>query len=170
MKQSEHGVLWGVCLEYFHLRQYVCSLALVAFVASGCAAKQDQSLVITAEQFDEIAAAGPDDEPPLRGIVERGAPAIIVEKPDPDTGVRTPFQVQMRFRPIDDATIDLDTLKIKYGWFDLTEEVLKRMIVSTSGIEGQIDAIKPGKYKLKFSISDDKQRTGRTTLTFHVIK
>jgi len=76
----------------------------------------------------------------------------------------------MRFMPSDDATIALDTLKIKYGWFDLTEKVLQRMIVTASGIEGQIDAVKPGKYKLKFSISDDKQRTGRTTMTFRVVK
>ena len=75
----------------------------------------------------------------------------------------------MRFVSNDGATIDVDTLKIKYGWFNLTEEVRKRMIVTASGIEGRIDAVKPGNYKLKFSINDDKQRTGRTTMTFRVV-
>ncbi len=131
---------------------------------------QDESLMITAEQFDAVAAAGPDVELPLRGQVERGAPVITIESPELNTDVRVPFQVQMRFTTNDGATIDLNTLKIKYGWFDLTEEVLERMVASTSGLEGQIDAVKPGKYKLKFSISDDKQRTGRKTMTFRVVE
>jgi len=169
MKQSELAVLWRTGFQFLHGRLIVCALALPVFVASGCATTQDKGLIITAEQFDQVAAAGPDDDPQMRGGVERGAPTIIIENPERDTEVTTPFQVQMRFVTTDGAKVDLDTLKIKYRWFDLTDEVLKRMTVSVLGIKGQIDAVKPGKYKLKFSISDENKRTGRAMMTFHVV-
>jgi hypothetical protein len=44
------------------------------------------------------------------------------------------------------------------------------MTVSPAGIVGHIDAVRPGNYKLKLSVSDDRQRTGRTTLSFHIIE
>ena len=168
MKQSQFSALLKGALKLFHLRWNICGLVLVAFIGSGCATSQDQSLIITAEQFDAVAAAGPDDELPLRGQVERGAPVIIVDSPDSDIEVITPFSVQMRFVTSDGATIDVDTLKIKYGLFNLTKEVRKRMTVTTSGIEGLIDAVKPGKYKLTFSIKDDQQRTGKKAVIFRV--
>ncbi|MCH8073494.1 MAG: hypothetical protein IIA09_16275 [Proteobacteria bacterium] len=49
-------------------------------------------MIIRAKQIDEIAAAGSDDKPPLRGQVERGAPAIIIENPDSDAELRTPSE------------------------------------------------------------------------------
>lgn len=148
----------------------VYSLTLVVLITSGCAATRDQPFVITPEQFDAVEASGVDEEPPLRGQVERGAPMIIVETPDPEGAVSTPFLVRVRFEPQDGATIALGTLKIKYGWFDVTEGVLQRMTVTGSGIIGQIDAIKPGNYSLKVSISDDRQRTGRAKLKFTIAK
>jgi len=142
---------------------------LAALVAFGCAATKDQALVITAEQYDAVEASGVDEEPAARGRVDPDAPVIIVETPETDSDVSTPFSVRVRFEPLDGATIDLDTLKIKYHIFDLTDEVLENMTVTGSGIVGEIDAIKPGRYKLKLSISDDRQRTGRATLRFHIV-
>ena len=83
---------WGVRVQCFHLRLNACCLAPVAFIAPGCTATQEQSLIIRAKQIDEIAAAGSDDKPPLRGQVERGAPAIIIENPDSDAELRTPSE------------------------------------------------------------------------------
>ena len=150
-------------------RTCIFALALVALTISGSAVAQGRGLVITAEQYDAVTAAG-DDGLTLRGTVEQGAPSIIVDIPAPDSEVTTPFQVLLRFEPNDDATINLDTLKIKYGWFDLTEEVLKEMTVTTVGIEGNIETVKPGKYKLKVSIEDSMQRIGKGLLTFNIIK
>ncbi len=169
MKQSNFCSLWKVGPEFIGLRLKVCSLALVAVVVSGCATTQDQHFTITAEEFDEVAAAGPDDEPPLRGKVVRGAPAIIFDYPDSDSEVTRPFSVRLRFVPNEPATIALDTLKIKYGLLNVTNRVLKAMTVTAEGIEGTMDAGRPGKYKLKFSIEDNLQRTGRATFIFRIV-
>jgi hypothetical protein len=95
---------------------------------------------------------------------------ITVETPDPDSAVRPPFPVRINFEPQDDASIAMDTLTVKYGFFNVTDKVLEFMTVSPTGIVGHIDAVRPGNYKLKLSVSDDRQRTGRTTLSFHIIE
>ncbi|MDH3811418.1 MAG: hypothetical protein OEU60_06905 [Gammaproteobacteria bacterium] len=127
-----------------------------------------QPLVITAEQFEQAMAADIDDEEFLRGGVIRGAPAIVVDEPDPEDAVSTPFTLRIRFIPNDDAEIVLETLKIKYAIFDVTGDVLDRMEVTPAGVVGQIDAVKPGTYKFKVSIADDKKRTGKALLRFRI--
>ena len=82
--------------------------------------------------------------------------------------VAPPFPVLIRFVPTGDATINLDTLKVKYKFLDVTERVTGNMTVTPAGIEGHIDAVKAGKYKFKVSISDNQDRTGRATFTFRV--
>jgi hypothetical protein len=150
------------------LAGFLLSTLLLMTVAA-CTAK-DKVLVITPEEFDAVTAAGEEEEPPLRGRVERGAPVITVETPDPDSAVRPPFPVRINFEPQDDASIAMDTLTVKYGFFNVTDKVLEFMTVSPTGIVGHIDAVRPGNYKLKLSVSDDRQRTGRTTLSFHIIE
>jgi hypothetical protein len=144
-------------------------IAMSALVLLFGCTTTEEPLRITADQFDAVEATGPDDELVLRGEVERGAPAIVVDMPTLDESVKPPFDVSIRFEANDDASIILDTLKIKYGFFDLTDEVIARMKVSATGISGPIDAVKPGRYKLKVSISDDKKRTGRALLVFRVV-
>jgi hypothetical protein len=125
-------------------------------------------LVITAEQFDQAMAADPDDEEFLRGDVVRGAPAIIVDEPDPADGVLTPFTLRIQFIPTDDAEIVIETLKVRYAMFDVTGDVLDLMEVSPAGVVGQIDAVRPGTYKFKVSVADNKKRVGKALLSFRV--
>lgn len=136
--------------------------------ASSESTTRGQPLVITAEQFDQAMAAGIDDEEFLRGGVERGAPAIVVDEPNPEDAVSTPFTLRIRFIPNDDAEIVIETLKIKYAIFDVTGEVLDRMDVTPAGVVGQIDAVKPGTYKFRVSIADNKKRTGKALLRFRI--
>lgn len=145
------------------------ALALEALLLSGCTASQEQALVITAEQFNAVQPSGVDEDLPTRAAVARGAPAIVVENPQSGSAVVPPISVRIRFVPRDDAAIALNTLKIKYRWFDLTDEAREYMNVTTAGIEGLVDVDLRGEYKLKISVSDDRKRTGRTTLRFHIV-
>ena len=77
--------------------------------------------------------------------------------------------IEVQFEPRDGAGIDLNSLQIKYKMFNLTKKVTERMQVTNSGISGEIDGIGPGKYKLKLSISDDRDRTAKADLSFEVV-
>ena len=164
MKQRNPGAL----VSAPHMKVYRWVAVSTLILLFGCSTTEEP-LRITEDQFDAVEATGPDDELVLRGEVERGAPAIVVDTPTLDESVKPPFDVSIRFEANDDANINIDTLKIKYGFFDLTDEVIARMKVSATGISGPIDAVKPGRYKLKVSISDDKKRTGRALLVFRVV-
>jgi hypothetical protein len=139
------------------------ALVLILFLMQGCS--PDSEPLITQEQFN-----APDiEEEFLRGRPERGAPSIIIENPAFGAQVTTPFPVQLRFQAEDGTSIDLESLKIKYKVFNLTDKVIERMSVTESGISGRLDDIGPGEYNLKLTISDNKKRTGRADLSFTVV-
>ena len=75
-----------------------CVLSSVVAAMAGCSGSEPGTLVITAQEFDQVAAA--PEEPPLRGAVERGAPVIVVDSPDPEKPLVPPFDVWCGFSPV----------------------------------------------------------------------
>ncbi len=155
-----------------HMGRYAAQaaavVALVAVLTSGCAIKEGP-LVISADEAGRAQTIDPEDELILRQAVERGAPAIIVDRPEsPD--VAMPVTVRVRFVPQEDAEIVLKTLKVKVGLLNLTRRVRKRMTVTAEGIEGDIDTTIRGTYTVKVSVADDQKRTGRSAFTINVIE
>lgn len=71
--------------------------------------ESENVLVLTAQEFDEVLAAGEDD------VTERGrvpgGPIITIDEPA-DSDVLPPVRVDMRFLPPTGSTIDLDTLRV----------------------------------------------------------
>lgn len=142
-------------------------IPLLACLAA-CHTVNHGAVLLSADQFDAN-----------RSYVERGtvqatrsldalAPRILVETPDPGAGVTPPVDVVVRFEPAADAKIDVDSLQVKYGWFDITDTVIKSMAVSETGITGRLTVIRAGDYALKVSIADSKKRTGYAKLDFRV--
>ena len=127
-------------------------------------------VVLTAEEFEanldyrergvDITKKPPD---PL-------APEIIIDRPDVASDVAPPVDIAIRFQTSDDAAIDLDSLKIRYGWFDITERVLKAMHVSPDGIQGQIQSMKKGEYSLKISVRDTMRRKSDARIVFQIVE
>jgi hypothetical protein len=136
-------------------------------LSSGCAI-QEGPLVITAKEAAAAQARDPEDELILRQAAERGAPAIVVDRPE-SLDVTMPVTVRVRFVPQENAEIVLKTLKVKVGLLNLTRRVRKRMRVTPEGIEGDIDASIHGTYTVKVSVADDQKRTGRSAFTINVI-
>lgn len=143
-------------------------LPVVFFVAAGCSSGGERALTITAEEFDAVQETG-DDDFPTRGRADPAAPRITVEAPEPGSDVTTPFLVAVLFEPQEGAAIVVESLRVKYGLFDVTGRVTEYMSVDQSGITGRIDAVKPGGYKLRLSITDDRDRTGTATLRFQIV-
>ena len=144
-------------------------LAVTVCLSAGVANASDSMVVLTAEEFEanlnyrergvDITAKPTD---PL-------APEIIIERPDVASEVAPPVDIAIRFEASEDAAIDLDSLKIRYGWFDITDRVLKAMDVSPEGIQGQIQSLKKGKYSLKISVRDTMRRKSDAKIVFRIV-
>jgi hypothetical protein len=98
------------------------------------------------------------------------APQIYIDAPDVDVDVAPPVNISVRFEAADGATIDLNSLRVKYGWFDITKRVLESMQVSANGISGKIGSMRRGKYTLKVSISDTLERKSSAKIVFKVVQ
>ena len=130
----------------------------------------DSMVVLTAEEFEanlDYRERGVDI---TKKPSDPMAPEIIVDRPDVASDVAPPVDVAIRFRASDDAAIDLETLRIRYGWFDITERVLNAMEVSPEGIKGQIQSMKKGKYSLKISVRDTMRRKSDARIVFQIVE
>ena len=154
-----------------YTHQAIWFAVLIPFVLTACGKTESEGesekvLVLTAQEFDAVLAAGEDD------VVERGCvpggPIITVEEPT-ENNVVPPVPVYIRFVPPAGSTIDLDTLRVKWGLIDVTSRVTENLEVSPGGVTGMIDAAKPGKYKFKVRVEDDQGRCGEARLEFRVM-
>lgn len=127
-------------------------------------------LVLTAEEFDANLNYRERGGNILKKPGDPLAPQIIVDAPDIGTDVAPPVSISVRFQPAGDASIDLESLRVKYGWFDITKRVLESMEVSPDGISGQIGSMRRGKYTLKLSIKDSMNRQSDAIIAFTVVQ
>lgn len=130
----------------------------------------ESMLVLTEEEFEANQTFRERGVDILRKATDPLAPEIVVDRPDVGADVAPPVDIVVRFRAADDAQIDLQTLKVKYGWFDITERVMETMEVSPEGINGKIQSMRRGKYSLKLTIKDTQERKSDAKIVFEVIK
>lgn len=135
------------------------------------AVQADQSvLVLTAEEFDSNLNYLERDVQLIKKPTDPMAPQILIRAPDIGEDVAPPIDVAVAFQASEGATIDLDTLVVKYGWFNITARVRETMDVTANGIAGKIVGMRRGKYSLKVSISDSEQRTSKAKISFTVVE
>lgn len=130
---------------------------------------EETLLVLTAEEFEANLSYRERGVDITKKPADPLAPEIIIERPDLASEVAPPVDVAIRFQASDDAAIDLDTLKIRYGWFDITDRVLKAMEVSADGIQGQIRSMQKGGYSLKISVRDTMRRKSDAKIVFQIV-
>lgn len=152
-----------------HVAIVAVCLAIV-LPGTGAALRADeQVLVLTAEEFDANLNFRERSVEILPQAADPEGPRIVVVKPDIGSDVATPVDVAVQFEPAGDAEIDMGSLRIRYGWFDITQRVLDSMEVSGNGISGKITSMRNGKHTLKVSISDTLDRESKASIVFHVV-
>jgi hypothetical protein len=144
-------------------------LVASSFFVGGGVMSEEPMLVLTAEEFEANLSYRERGVSITKKPADPLAPEIIIERPDLASEVAAPVDIAIRFRTSDDAAIDLDTLKIHYGWFDITERVLKTMKVSPDGIRGKIRSMKNGQYSLKLSIRDTMRRRSDAKIVLRIV-
>jgi hypothetical protein len=126
-------------------------------------------MTLTDDEFDANLSYIERSATVVRKPVDPLAPQIIVESPHVGANVSPPVDVVVKFAPSENSEIDLDSLKVKYGWFDITERVRESMTVSPDGIAGQLQSMRFGKYKIRVSIGDTMRRTSNAELEFKIV-
>lgn len=101
--------------------------------------------------------------------LDKTAPSIELLRPDADDkGLKSPLEIELRFEAYGDANIDLSTLKITYGWVNITKRIVEGAEVTESGIFAKNAKIPPGNYSIKVQISDSKKRSASRKFRFTV--
>jgi len=98
------------------------------------------------------------------------APAIEVVQPDPAAALHSPVDIEVRFTPAPGASIDLSTLRIRYGviGLDVTDRIRKAAEVTASGIHARGAELPAGKHSMSVEIGDNKGRKNRQKFKVHV--
>lgn len=152
-------------------RGYLANALLVALIATGGCSSTDNAhdgFIVTEAQMASVESL-PDEEEIERGAPPPGAPQILIAVPELGSAVTVPVPVSIRFVAEPDAQIVPDSLRVRYGPFDVTAKVRENLDVSKDGIDGQIEDAHAGKYKFRVAISDTQNRTSEADLKFRVV-
>lgn len=101
---------------------------------------------------------------------DRDAPRIVVFQPDLQASVRTPFPIEIFFKPADGARIAWPSLRVLYGssQFDITSRIRQVARIADNSLFIQQAEIPPGTHRLTLKIADENKRTARRDLVIVV--
>lgn len=150
------------------------TIAAVAMLAAAGALAADRGFELLSQQEyqSELSARAK----PGAGLVARSAdlnaPSITVVKPNRTLPIQPPVDIDVRFKPAEGATVNVSSLKIKYGFLglDITQRILQApgVQVSADGLRASGAQLPSGSHKLLIEIADNYGRTGRQPLEFTV--
>jgi hypothetical protein len=101
------------------------------------------------------------------------APIITVLKPDRTTPVQPPFDIDVRFKAAEGASVNLASLKVMYGFLRL--DVTKRILmapgvqVSEAGLTASGAQMPSGSHKVVIELADNFGRKRRQLFEFTVL-
>lgn len=147
--------------------------ALVAIFAGSLALACAPAPLLAADVLITEAEAGlpasPDAGLTLRGVT-RG-PSIEQVSPAPDTGIKSPLPIKIKFIARNNAAIEVDSVKITYlksPSVDLTARLKSHL--TADGIEVLQAQVPPGKHVLRVDIKDTQGRTTTSMIKLSVDK
>lgn len=141
------------------------ALALAACLAGPAGAFD---LVTAAEAQADLAAP---PAPRTRSLPAPGAPTIELLSPGLGKGITSPLDIRLRWQAQDGATIDPDSVRVKYGRFglDVTSRVLAAARIGAAGIEAPGAKLPAGEHRLAIEVTDTQKRVGRREFVVEVL-
>ena len=123
---------------------------------------QDTFTLITTEEYKQSEALGVEPNVIELKTFEVTGPAIVLEAPSNiKIPLESPLDIVLRLSTSEDAKIDLDTLKIRYGSFlrlDITERIMEHAVIDGDVVEAKGAELPEGKHKIYVSVSDSEGR------------
>jgi len=100
-----------------------------------------------------------------------GAPTIRIEEPDITRPVRSPVNIRIRFQAAANATIEVNTLRVRYGrlGIDLTRRILAHARPTPSGVFVEDADLPRGRHRVTIQIADNMGRVGSKSFDFNVV-
>src|SRR4029077_11137090 len=97
------------------------------------------------------------------------APTITVVSPDRSGGaIQPPVDIEVRFKPAQGASVNVNSLKITTGFLslDITQRILGApgVQVSADGLKASGARVPSGKHTFVIAVADNYGRTGRQPL------
>ena len=147
----------------------------IAFTAvAGAALRSGFELLSAQEYQSELAARAAPGAAFSFKSADIDGPSITVVRPDHTAPIHPPVDIEVRFKPAQGASVNVNSLKITYGWmsFDVTQRILGApgVQVSPDGLKANGAQLPPGSHKLIIAVADNYGRTGRQPVEFTVTK
>jgi len=125
--------------------------------------------LITVEEAAQNAHPPADFSFPKAALVVK-PPSIEIRQPN-TRHLASPFDIDIRFVPEPGSRVKSDTLRIFYGWMavDITDRVRAwGTTINAQGITAKGATVPPGHHTLTIQVADDRERVGKTELSFSV--
>lgn len=154
------------------MRKLIASLAVPVLLMTTDASAFE---LISAQQYQKLqqSAASEQQIERLEKSLDLNASAPRIELLQPDIeadALSSPFEIELRSTPSTGANIDLGSLKITYGWFNITDKIMQNAEVTESGILAKDAEIPAGRHTIKVEIKDSLNRKARRKFSFTVAK
>ena len=143
-------------------------LAAVAGIGVPAALAQSKTVVLITDDEGKLATP-PSADLSFRAGVSRGPAITVVAPKASDSGLKSPFHLQLKFEGRGGAQIDPDSLKLTYTKnpaVDLTPRV--KPYVQAAGIDVAEAQVPPGVHTIRAEIKDKDGRSGSTTFTIKI--
>lgn len=147
------------------MKHGVVALALAVLLADAAAVQ-----LVTADEAQRSQSA-----PPLTSAAaspaDPQAPEIAILDPRGiDRPIRSPFSMEVEFRPRAGAALDFSSLRVFYGTFklDITDRLLQEAVRTPAGIRLMNAAVPPGRHRILVQIRDTQNRIAEKELSFRV--
>src|SRR5579864_1277688 len=112
--------------------------AAMLTAAIALAAGHGFELLSQREYQSELTARAKPGAALVTRSADLNAPSITVVKPDRNLPILPPVDIDVRFKPAEGATVNVSSLKIKYGFLglDITQRILQApgVLVSADGL------------------------------------
>jgi hypothetical protein len=143
--------------------------ALVAMLTFSSLANTPWSLISPQEDARDRAAARTAE---TRRPEVSGAPVIELLTPDTSRPVRNPVNVDMRFHASPGASMNMNTLRVRYGLLgiDITRRLLRHATVTQNRVFASGVDIPVGRHRLTVSVQDSAARVGSKTFVISIAR
>ena len=103
---------------------------------------------------------------------DQESPLITINSPSVTSDLHSPIRIDINFRAPDDATIQIDSLKVMYGWLnlDITDRIRQHAQISHTGILAEDVVLPVGKHNITIEITDTMERSTEKDVSFEILK
>jgi len=103
---------------------------------------------------------------------DRNIPLITIKSPSIKSGLYSPIKIEINFKASDDADIQVNSLKVLYGWLnlDITDRILKHTQLTHAGISAENVKLPIGEHDITIKIRDTKGRHAEKEISFEILK